>query len=321
MVKEGIIRLDLKDREILFQLDTNARQSNSEIAKKIRLNKNVVNYRIKKLEESGIIKGYNTIIDFSKLGLFLFRVYIDFYEFDIEKEKEALNFLIGLKGTDNIIKAVGNWNIVADFYVKDISYFHKIFLDFLDNHRTLIKNYDIELVVKEKIFLRKYLIPEKKNTKSNLVVVGGSLKEKVDKSDQGIINLVLENARIPVIELASKLKITSSTAIQRMRKLLKKKIIAGYKVNLDLDKLNYSRYKIFFELDDTKSINEISSYCETRNFVVGISQAIGNNFDFRIDVEVNKFIEITDLIEDIKRNFPGRIRDYKYVRFVEEYKK
>ena len=45
--------LDLKDRKILYQLDLNARQSNAEIAKKTRLSKDAVGYRIKKLEEQG----------------------------------------------------------------------------------------------------------------------------------------------------------------------------------------------------------------------------------------------------------------------------
>ena len=41
--------LDLKDRKILYELDINSRQSNSEIAKKTGLSKQVIGLRIKKL--------------------------------------------------------------------------------------------------------------------------------------------------------------------------------------------------------------------------------------------------------------------------------
>jgi len=58
--------LDLKDRKILYYLDINSRQSNSDIAKKVGLSKEVVNYRIKRLEKEGIIKGYYTVLDFYK---------------------------------------------------------------------------------------------------------------------------------------------------------------------------------------------------------------------------------------------------------------
>ena len=43
-----MVELDLKDKKILFELDFDARQSYSEIAKKVRLSKQVVEYRIKK---------------------------------------------------------------------------------------------------------------------------------------------------------------------------------------------------------------------------------------------------------------------------------
>ena len=47
-------KIDLKDRKILYQLDLNCRQSNTQIGKKVGLSKQVVDYRIKQMEENGI---------------------------------------------------------------------------------------------------------------------------------------------------------------------------------------------------------------------------------------------------------------------------
>ena len=47
--------IDTKDRKILNELDFNARQSNSEIARKVGLSKEVVNYRIRNLEKAEIV--------------------------------------------------------------------------------------------------------------------------------------------------------------------------------------------------------------------------------------------------------------------------
>ena len=58
--------LNKRNKKILKLLDLDARQSNIQIAKKLRVSKNVVNYNINKLEEDGLIKGYNTIVDASK---------------------------------------------------------------------------------------------------------------------------------------------------------------------------------------------------------------------------------------------------------------
>jgi len=49
--------LDLKDRKILYELDLNCRQSNTQIGKKVGLSRKVVEYRIKKMEEEGVIMG------------------------------------------------------------------------------------------------------------------------------------------------------------------------------------------------------------------------------------------------------------------------
>ena len=68
------MKLDLKDRKILYELDSNARQSNSGIAKKVGLNKNTVNYKINRMTEEGIITGYYTVVDSSRLGYFSIRV-------------------------------------------------------------------------------------------------------------------------------------------------------------------------------------------------------------------------------------------------------
>ena len=56
----------------------NARQSFREIGKKIRLSKEVVNYRIRNMEREGIIKGYYSLINMSKLGRFCNVFYIKF---------------------------------------------------------------------------------------------------------------------------------------------------------------------------------------------------------------------------------------------------
>jgi len=61
-------RFDCKDKKILYELDANSRQSIQSIGRKVNLHKNVVLHRIRKLEESGIINNYFTIIDSSKLG-------------------------------------------------------------------------------------------------------------------------------------------------------------------------------------------------------------------------------------------------------------
>jgi DNA-binding Lrp family transcriptional regulator len=63
------MNLDETDLKILAELAENSKSSYVEIGRKLGLHPNVVGYRVNRLEESGIIREYTTLIDFSKLGL------------------------------------------------------------------------------------------------------------------------------------------------------------------------------------------------------------------------------------------------------------
>lgn len=67
MVK--IVNLDEKDYSILEALRQNGRASSQQISKQTRLPISTVHNRIKKMQHSGIIKGYTVVIDQKKTGM------------------------------------------------------------------------------------------------------------------------------------------------------------------------------------------------------------------------------------------------------------
>ena len=68
--------LDKKDKRILYELDKNARQPLSEIAKKVQLKRESILYRLKKYLQEGLIRDYLTVIDMSKLGFTHYKIYL-----------------------------------------------------------------------------------------------------------------------------------------------------------------------------------------------------------------------------------------------------
>mgnify|MGYP000094311830 CR=1 FL=1 len=95
-----VMTLNKRDQKLLKILDLDARQSNIQIAKKLKISKNVVNYNIKRLEDEKLIKGYNTLVNASKLGYFFFRVYVDFYERDINVDDELIKYFMKFSMSD-----------------------------------------------------------------------------------------------------------------------------------------------------------------------------------------------------------------------------
>jgi len=61
--------LDAVDREILAILQTDGRLSGAEIGRKVNLSQPAVSARIQRMERSGVIAGYNSVLDPARVGL------------------------------------------------------------------------------------------------------------------------------------------------------------------------------------------------------------------------------------------------------------
>ncbi|QPF74488.1 Lrp/AsnC family transcriptional regulator [Roseateles sp. DAIF2] len=60
--------LDLHDHRILAELQADARLSMAELGRRVHLSQPAVTERVRKLEESGVIRGYRAIVDCAPLG-------------------------------------------------------------------------------------------------------------------------------------------------------------------------------------------------------------------------------------------------------------
>src|SRR3989338_7489293 len=143
--------LDAKNRKILYQLDINCRQSNASIGKKVGLSKEVVNYRIKKLENDGIIKWYYTMIDFSKLGYYSIRLYIKLLDASSKIRKEIIEHLVSDTRTFFVVEISGNIDIGVGTWIKNIyefesfyNNFKKVFNNFFSYLRGCIQEFYIQ---------------------------------------------------------------------------------------------------------------------------------------------------------------------------------
>ena len=85
---------DKTDMKILSLLYQNARTTTVELASKVELTPDAVQYRIKKLIEKEYILGYTAWFDARKLGFNYYKLLINFRSITPEKEKQFLQFCI-----------------------------------------------------------------------------------------------------------------------------------------------------------------------------------------------------------------------------------
>jgi len=306
-------KLDLKDRKILFELDRDARQSNSEIAKKVGLNKNTVNYKITKMIEDGVIAGYYTIVDSSKLGYFSVRVYAKFFNTNEKKEKEIFDWLKKNKFVGVVNKIDTNYDIGFMAYAKDIYEWEDVLNEFKAKFREYIWQERVDIFCRVYHYQRNYLSDSKEKFRE-FQTIGGKELEKADELDLKILSILAKNARMPIVEIAEKLKADDRTIAFRIKQLEKKKIIQGYRVSLNLAKIGYEYYKLNFKLNDCSNYKSLFDFCKNHKNVIYIDQTLGD-LDFEIDVEVEGRQGLFELINEIKKNFP--IRDVEILNFKE----
>jgi Lrp/AsnC family leucine-responsive transcriptional regulator len=114
------LKLDKKDYKILFELDGNARQTNTQIAKKVGLSKDSVAYRIGRLEKNKILTGYRTLINFQKLGYNAHRILIRFIDINPGLLKELVEFLKNSKDVWLFGRNEGEWDFAFVYLAKTI---------------------------------------------------------------------------------------------------------------------------------------------------------------------------------------------------------
>jgi DNA-binding Lrp family transcriptional regulator len=303
MIEE--VKLDLKDKKILFELDKNSRQSNSEIAKKVGLNKNTVNYKINRMTQEGVIKGYYSVIDSSKLGYFSIRIYLKFFNTNQEDEKKMIEWLNSQKIVGVLAKIETIYDLVMMCWVKSIYEFEDFLQEFKKKFRKHFWQEKVHIFSKVLHFKRKYLLSQKKEYDEEPETIGGKETSDFDELDLKILRLLAKNARMPLIDISSKLKTPERTIAFRIKQLEKKKIIQGYRINLELQKIGFEYYKLNFILNDFSKYEELESFCKIHENVIYIDKTL-EELDFEIDVEIKNKQELLKLISEIKEKFSVR---------------
>jgi len=144
------IKLDSKDKKILEELQKNCRQSIAEIAKKTKLPRDVVVYRIKKLEQTKVIRAHHTMLNPSKLGYPLYSyVFFSSYNLKPVEETKFINYLKSQKQIIYVAKNSGEFDFTIGICAKDYMDFDEIIRDVRQKFINVIKEIKITPIIQE----------------------------------------------------------------------------------------------------------------------------------------------------------------------------
>jgi Lrp/AsnC family leucine-responsive transcriptional regulator len=113
------MNLDRTEKEILQVLQTEGRISNVELAERVGLSESPCFRRVKRLEESGLIRGYSANLDQRQLGLQV----TAFVQVSLDKQddKKQRDFLTRVEAEEHIVECHA-MSGSADFLLKVLAY-------------------------------------------------------------------------------------------------------------------------------------------------------------------------------------------------------
>lgn len=312
------LNLDLKDRKILYRLDIDCRQTNSEIGKKVGLSKQVVEYRVKRFLKEGVVLRFATVVDTYKLGFYKYKIYLSLENANKEVIRQMINFLKSHDKTEWIATCSGKWDIIAGYTVKDVYEFNKAIKELDEKFSQYISVRETAISLGVPHWRKEYLL----NNKDPYAVVfqGGQKGEyKIDKVDEEILKLLVNNARMPITEIAQRLKITSRVANYRIKNLKKDKIILINRIFLDLNKFNwiYCKALLKFKNLTKQKYGQFFQYCTSISNLTYIINSIGS-WDLEMDFEIEDFNKFNKIMLEIRGKFSDIIKHYDFVIVMNE---
>jgi len=315
---EEMDKIDLKDKRILYELDVNSRQSFRNIGRKVGLSKDVVASRVKKLKESGIIIRFFAYYDILQLGYNFLRFYFKFQYVTPDIKKEIINHFMSNDYVNNMFSTEGSYDLGVLMKVEKISDIYPLWRKTLEKYGDYFSMQIFSAYMGELIYGHGFLLegmekPRRTPLRKNLG------KVKIDDLDLEILKLLVVDSRIPTVEIAKKLNSNVTTINSRIQRLIKSKVILGFSVELDIDKLGYQTWKVDFYLSEYTKLNQIVQYLEKNPLLYCVDYTIGYA-DLEIEINVRDNSQLHDIIEDLHAKFPKIIRNYSFFRGIKFYK-
>ena len=135
------MELDRIDRKIIHELQLDGRSTNVELASRVHLSPSQCLRRTRRLEESGVIRGYTAVIDHRKMG-YLLRAYVLITvtsQVNGARDK-VMDFLMGKEDVLSIHGVAGNVDMIIELQARDMEHFTDLVIREIYAHKYVMNS-------------------------------------------------------------------------------------------------------------------------------------------------------------------------------------
>ncbi len=314
-----MLKLDVKDKKLLYEIDFDARKTYAELAKKLQMSKRGVEYKLVNLEKRRVILGYVPVFDLTKFGYYYFRLFVKFQSLTKSFRKEVKEYVRSDPDIGWVLWANDAYDIGIAIWAKSVFDFKRIvnrFYSIFDSH---IKERSESVATEVAFFKNRFLIDNHSIEQISI----GEKKEAVDLDvlDKKLLNMLVINPRRSIVDLADSLGESPQRTSYRFKRLKSEGILLGIRPILNYSGLGRLYYKLYIDLNNAHEVKlkELEDFVAKDSRTVYIVKALGT-CDFDVEIIMSSPQELFEFIESVQEKFPGMIRNYRTLIFGETVK-
>jgi DNA-binding Lrp family transcriptional regulator len=247
------MELKKSDYKLLSYLYHHNRESLSKIAKETKLSREQVKYKLNKYLSEGLIRKFVTIFDWSKLGYNYFIILL----IKFEKGSSLPRLLKEIEKSKNVVsfgRIYGKYDIFVNFIFKDEAEFNEYISILLGRAGNIIDDYTYIKPFFSKLYPLKFL---GSNTIDDYHIISeGRTEIELDDKDKKILKALSKDARIKIVDIASRLRVSGEVVLHRLKRLQKQGIILGSRIQFNMKKLGYFFTLILIDIKNFSKANQ-----------------------------------------------------------------
>ena len=329
------IDLDVVDRKILYLLSVNGRFSESSIAKSLKTSKEVVHYRLKRMQQEGFLHGFMTLLDHQKLGYVVHDISVSLHpSSDFER---IIKTLLAHPHVTHVKQCSAPFDLQFRIMTTSIPEFVAIVDQLLNEYYMYVRDYAISTILEEHFLGLHFLVDkedipiiterkgpsfhkefEQKKAEQKKAAPSLVLNKILDEQDKEILRALTLHARIPVLALSHQMKLATTSVHNRLQALVKSGIIKQFLPYASFSFLGYQWYLLRLR---TKNLpqQKFRHYLKQHPNLVWMSQHVGK-WNYHLSIFARNNTELNQVVQNIRNNFLDSIIAYESEMVFKQYK-
>lgn len=308
-----MVKIDLKDKKILAELDMHARIPLTELARKVRLSRQAVEYRINRLRRENVIFGAVAVFDTVVVGLKYYRLTFRLLNITREQKNNLIEYLKQNKYILWLGETGGNWDIVVNFVCRDHFHFNTLFEEIIQTYGKFIRDCETFIYINVYDLEKTYILEKKGQRKEFFHEMKYDPNMRLDALDKNIIRELSKDAWITNVTLANKYSVSANTIKNRIEGMIKNKLLLGFRTFVSPFYYGYKSHILFLEVNhiDLEREKKLYSFLKSIPNITFLVKHIGK-WRVGMEIETKDVEEFQELFVEIRGKFSDLITNFEY---------